>query len=110
MAATPESKVKKKVVKTLKELGCYYFHPVTSGYGHSGVPDIVVCFFGRFIGIEVKANGGVPTDLQKKNLNDILESGGMALVINEDNVDRLREYLTGKSRNPQQLELNFGEV
>ena len=41
MAMTPESKVKKKIVEQLKELGCYYFFPATGGYGKSGVPDIV---------------------------------------------------------------------
>ena len=32
MALTPEAKVKKKVVAQLKELGAYYFYPVTGGY------------------------------------------------------------------------------
>ena len=46
MAMTPEAKVKKKVVAVLKELGAYYFYPVTGGYGQSGVPDIVGCYQG----------------------------------------------------------------
>lgn len=29
MAATPETKVKRKVADALKELGVYYFYPVT---------------------------------------------------------------------------------
>ena len=45
---TPEKKVKMKVVAILKEVGAYYFYPVTGGYGASGVPDIVGCFSGRF--------------------------------------------------------------
>ncbi len=39
MAMTPEAKVKKKVSIVLKNLGAYYFYPVTGGYGTSGVPD-----------------------------------------------------------------------
>ena len=31
MAMTPEAKVKKKVVAVLKDLGAYYFYPVTGG-------------------------------------------------------------------------------
>ena len=54
--ATPESKVKKRVVDMLKSYGMYFFYPVTGGYGKSGVPDIVACWQGRFIGIEGKAN------------------------------------------------------
>ena len=41
MAATPETKVKRKVADALKELGVYYFYPGTGGYGKSVVPDIV---------------------------------------------------------------------
>lgn len=81
---TPEGAVKKKVVKLLKDYGAYYFTPVTGGYGSSGVPDIVACYRGRFIGIECKAGKNVPTALQEKNLNDIRTAKGLALVIRED--------------------------
>jgi Holliday junction resolvase len=87
MAQTPERIVKQKVVKILKELGAYYFYPVTGGYGSSGVPDIVGCYRGRFFGIECKAGKGKTTALQDKNLADIARAGGIALVVNEDNVD-----------------------
>lgn len=94
MAMTPEKKVKQKVVKVLKYYGAYYFYPVTAGYGASGVPDIVACYKGRFIGIECKASKNKPTDLQKKNLDAIVGSGGVALVINEDNVADLVSALS----------------
>jgi len=87
MAQTPERIVKQKVVKILKELGAYYFYPVTGGYGSSGVPDIVGCYRGRFFGIECKAGKGKTTALQDKNLADIARAGGIALVVNEDNVN-----------------------
>lgn len=93
MAATPEAKVKAKVVKQLKELGAYYFSPVTGGYGRSGVPDIVACINGKFVGIECKAGKGVTTALQEKNIQAIRDSGGTALVVNEDNVDSLTAIL-----------------
>ena len=86
---TPEGKVKKAVTKILKDRGIYYFYPVTGGFGMSGVPDIVACFHGRFIGIECKAGSNTPTALQQKNLDDIEKAGGVALVINERNVENL---------------------
>ena len=86
---TPECKVKKKVVDVLKRLGAYYFSPVTGGFGRSGVPDIVACYNSKFIGIECKAANNKPTALQIKNLNDIIAQGGIALVINEDNLNTL---------------------
>jgi len=90
MADTPEKKVKTKVVAQLKTLGAYYFYPVTGGYGASGVPDIVACLKGRFIGIECKANGNKPTALQQMNLDKIATQGGIALVIDETNVNELK--------------------
>ena len=86
MASTPEAKIKAKVVAQLKALGAYYFYPVTGGYGNSGVPDIVGCYRGKFFGIECKAGKNKPTKLQELNLRQIEEAGGIALVINEENV------------------------
>jgi len=97
MADTPEKKVKKKVVEILKQHGAYYFYPVTGGFGASGVPDVVACVNGRFIGIEVKADAKKrgPTALQQKNLNEINESGGVGIVIDANNLDALEEALGG---------------
>jgi len=93
MAATPEKKVKQRAVAQLKAMGAYYFYPVTGGFGSSGVPDIVCCLNGRFIGIECKAGKGKTTALQDKNLREIREAGGVALVVNEENVDLLTQLL-----------------
>lgn len=93
MAKTPEAKVKERVVRQLKELGAYYFYPVTGGYGASGVPDIVGCYKGQFFGIECKANGNKPTQLQQMNLKKIERVGGIALVIDESNADQVGSYL-----------------
>lgn len=93
MAKTPEAKVKAIVVAQLRELGAYFFYPVTGGYGASGVPDIVGCYGGRFFGIECKANGNKPTALQTMNLEKIKASGGLALVIDETNAAQVGSYL-----------------
>lgn len=76
-------------------MGAYYCMPATGGYGASGVPDIIACYQGRFIGIECKANGGKPTALQKKHLADIKKAKGLSLLIDETNIDVL-EYLLKK--------------
>lgn len=101
MAETPERKIKKLVSKTLTALGAYYFYPVTSGYGTSGVPDIVGCYRGRFFGIECKANGNKPTVLQQINLDKIAATGGIALVIDEKNVASLKEIMEEQDEQPQ---------
>lgn len=84
MAKTPESAVKLNVVKLLKQYGVYFFFPATHGYGRSGVPDIICCIKGKFLAIECKAGKGEPTELQKREMNQIQAAGGMAMVVKED--------------------------
>ena len=90
---TPEGKVKEKVKKVLKELNAYYAMPASGGYGNSGVPDFIVCYQSRFYGIECKANGNKPTALQMDNLVRIRKAGGFGFVIDEENVEQLKEDL-----------------
>ena len=93
MALTPEKKVKNKVVQLLKEHGVYYFFPATYGMGRSGVPDVVCCFHGVFVGIECKAGKNKATPLQLQELAAIRRAGGITFIINEENVGVLAEYL-----------------
>jgi len=86
MAQTPERKVKAKVEAALKAAKAYYFSPATHGYGRSGVPDIIACLGGRFIAFECKAGKGTTTALQERELRRIVEAGGVALVVSEENV------------------------
>lgn len=87
MAMTPEARVKKRVVDILKARKVYYFYPVTGGFGRSGVPDIICCYEGRFLGIECKAGKNKPTPLQRAEIFKIEQAGGWTLVINEDNIN-----------------------
>jgi hypothetical protein len=96
---TPEGKVKDKVKSILKSLGAYYAMPMGTGYGNAGVPDFIVCYEGKFFGIECKAGNGKTTMLQDKNLRDIEAAKGVALVINEDNVSTLGAILCSMSQN-----------
>lgn len=82
MATTPEGKVKNDIKKLLKKRGFYFFSPIGSAYGTHGIPDIIVCAQGRFIGIEVKAPGKehTVTANQERHLQEIDKSGGVALI------------------------------
>ena len=95
MAQTPEGKVKDAVKKILKRLNIYYFMPATGGYGRSGVPDIVCCMNGKFVDIECKAGLNQPTALQEREMKNIKDAGGVAVVINEGSVRGLADLLRG---------------
>jgi len=81
---TPEGKVKKKVTDMLKKYGIYYFSPLSGGFGKSGVPDIILCVKGRFVGVECKAGGGQVTALQQAQMDKIKKAGGYACVVRDD--------------------------
>jgi hypothetical protein len=93
MAATPEAKVKAKIKTILKEHNVYYAMPIGSGYGNAGVPDFLCCVNGYFVAIEAKAGKGVATTLQLKNLEQINKAGGYTCIINETNLDYLRQVI-----------------
>jgi Holliday junction resolvase len=86
MARTPEGKVKDEAVKVIKFYGAYYFFVPQNGYGRSGVPDIIVCYKGRFLGVECKAGKNVATTLQQREITAIHKAGGSAMVLYEDMV------------------------
>jgi Holliday junction resolvase len=83
---TPEGKVKAKVKALLKKHGAWNFTPVSNGMGVHGIPDIIACHHGRFLGIECKApnkkNNVSP--LQKLQINGIKLAEGIATVIATD--------------------------
>lgn len=93
MAKTPEGLVKEKITKLLKEYEVYYFFPPANGFGRQGIPDVIGCLNGRFIAVEAKAGKGKTTALQDRELKRIKEAGGVSLVINETNLDELRQAL-----------------
>jgi hypothetical protein len=95
MAATPESLVKKKIHAILKAYGAYAVNYIGGISANNGTPDILACMNGRFIAIEAKAGKNKPTDLQTLNLKRIDEAGGLALVINEENLHLLKDILDG---------------
>jgi Holliday junction resolvase len=99
MALTPEAKVKKKVKEILDQMGVYHFSPMQNGMGRAGIPDIIGCLEGQFLGIECKAGKGTTTALQERELTRIQNAGGYALVVNETNINQLweiKEWLTNK--------------
>jgi len=90
---TPEGAVKVKVKALLCAHKVYWYMPSAATYGKSGFPDILCCVNGYFLTVECKAGHNKPTALQEREMDNIRKSGGIALVINEDNMDTLAMYL-----------------
>lgn len=88
---TPEGRIKDAVCRYLKSLGVWHFRAFMSGYGKSGIPDIVCCFRGRFLSIEVKREGCAPTPRQVLRMDEIRRAGGAAIW--GDSVDGIVEQI-----------------
>ncbi len=96
MGMTPEGKVKKKCKEYLKEIGAWYYMPVSNGMGRVGCPDILVCHKGLFMAFETKAPGKIKnvTANQQREIDDIQRVNGLALVV--DDVEQMKEAIHDK--------------
>jgi hypothetical protein len=94
----PESRRVKRIRKAIEERGgcCFKIHG-GDPFQEVGIPDLLVCFRGWFIGIEVKEPRGRLRPRQARVLRRIEEAGGIALVATEvDEVIDLLSKLGGK--------------
>ena len=68
------------IKKYLASLGSdvFFWKEHGSVYGTNGVPDIICCYKGRFLGLECKLPGGRLTKLQKRVIEKINRAGGVA--------------------------------
>jgi len=73
-----EQKLQAKILKYMTAKGAYTVKVITAS--KAGVPDIVMCYEGRFYGIEVKIGNNKPSGLQIANLKKIEECGGIAIL------------------------------
>ena len=70
----------------------FYFKEHGGPYGTSGIPDIIVCYRGRFLGLEAKLPGGRLTELQKRAIARINCAGGIARRV--ESVDDVKAVIT----------------
>jgi hypothetical protein len=77
-----EKQFENKVKKFLKDEGCWFIKYWGGGaYTKSGIPDLLVCCNGYFLGVEIKASNGEASELQLWNLNQIRKAGGIGIVL-----------------------------
>lgn len=88
-----EADVKAKLRRVLNKHEVWYAMPHQAGYGAAGVPDFLCCARGRTLAIEAKFGRNAPTVAQAGQLTAIKAAGGVALVINEQNVGEFESWL-----------------
>src|SRR5262245_30983139 len=71
-----------------RNAGVVYHSPGGDNFQEMGIPDLLCCFHGMFVGIEVKQPGEKPSKAQLYQLDKIRRAGGIAVVI--DDIDDLK--------------------
>ena len=75
-----EREIVAAIKKYLSSLGSdvFFWKEHGGSYGCSGIPDVICCYKGRFLGLECKMPGGRLTELQKRAIEKINRVGGIA--------------------------------
>lgn len=83
-----------KIKEFLKKEGCYFVKYWGGGYfTEAGIPDLLVCCNGYFLGLEIKAENGKPSEIQKYNIEQIKEAGGIGVVVYPKDFDTVKELI-----------------
>lgn len=63
------------------------------GYQKSGIPDMLICVKGVFIGCELKAPNGTPSNLQIYNMRQIDQAGGYAVLLYPEQFELFKNFI-----------------
>lgn len=90
-----EKRFENQVKSFLDERGAYYIKHFANSYTRSGIPDILACVNGYFVGIEVKAQNGHPTALQIHHCTEIRVAGGFAFILYPSGFEKFKHIIYG---------------
>lgn len=88
-----EKQFENQVKAFLKEQGCWTLKTWSNGIQRKGVPDLLVCCNGWFLGIELKNEKGKPSALQLWNIEKIREADGVAIVLYPDQFENFKHMI-----------------
>lgn len=87
-----------KVKKFLDQQGCYYIKTHGDRFSKVGTPDLIINCNGFFLGVELKAEKGKPSELQKHHIQLIKNAGGIGLILypsGYESFQKLIQFLKG---------------
>lgn len=78
----PETRIQQAIQKMAREeFNAFIFKVHGSETMMAGLPDLIICHKGIFIGMEVKTATGVVSAIQHRRLTEIAVAGGVAVVV-----------------------------
>lgn len=90
---TEEAKFQKKIITYMESIGAFVTKFNASGISKTGVPDLLMCYKGRYLALEVKKESGTISDIQQWNLNQIRKAGGEAVCIKPSDFEEFKKHI-----------------
>ena len=92
-----EKNIENRIKTYLRSKGAYCVKYHGNQFSQVGVPDLLVCYKGMFLGIEVKNETGRTSPLQDVNIKQIEKAGGISFVARcLTDVKNIIDYIDGK--------------
>ena len=88
-----ETQFKTLVQRYLDTINAYHVKQHGNRFTRSGVPDILICYKGKFIGLELKVDKNKPSELQKYHIDKIKNAGGIGLVIYPADFEGFKKFM-----------------
>lgn len=88
-----ERAFQQRVEKFLKKENVWFLKVWGNGIQRSGIPDLLICCNGQFIGCELKCENGKATELQMYELKQIQRSGGCAIILKPNEFDKFVQFI-----------------
>lgn len=82
MIVTRETAIKRRVIAHLrKRYGREIYIVKQTSVNAAGTPDLLVCYRGRFVAMELKTAIGGPEKLQEQRIAEVEAAGGLAGIV-----------------------------
>lgn len=91
----PEKRFENKIKEFISQQNGWYVKFFANKMTKVGVPDILACINGYFIGIEVKSDSGEPSKLQIRQCQLIREAGGFSFIVYPSGFEKLKKIIMG---------------
>lgn len=88
-----EKQFENQVKAFLKDQHCWVLKTWSNGIQREGVPDLLVCCNGYFLGVELKNERGTPSALQLWNIKEIRKAYGIGIVLYPDQFEEFKHMI-----------------
>lgn len=88
-----EKNYENKIKKYIEDSGGWQVKFFANQMTKSGIPDILSCVNGYFLAVEVKAQSGRPSELQKYHVAKINSAGGYAIILYPDQYEKFKQLV-----------------